>query len=122
MPVRRSAGLPFRDYWSGDAETRSERPTVGKDVIADRRYRLIGDRGVVFDTPGRFRECRSITAAYSCGSKTIDPIVWRPPMYLCAAAASRNGKVFATLLSSTPALTASNRHFDPSPISLRVDM
>src|SRR4029450_3659526 len=61
-------------------------------------------------------------AAYSNGSMTIEPVVLRPPMNLCAAAASRSGKVLTTLLATTPRATASNRDFAPASISLRFDM
>ena len=61
-------------------------------------------------------------AAYSNGSMTIEPVVLRPPMNLCAAAASRSGKVLTTLLATTPCATASNRDFAAASSSLRVDM
>jgi len=49
-----------------------------------------------------------VEAAYSNGSITIEPVVLRPPMNVCAAAASRSGKVLTTLLATTPSATASN--------------
>src|SRR5579863_1811783 len=60
--------------------------------------------------------------AYSNGSMTIEPVVLRPPMNLCAAAASRSGKVLTTLLATTPCATALNRDFVPASISLPFDM
>src|SRR6267143_2273361 len=66
--------------------------------------------------------CRPLGAAYSNGSITIEPVVLRPPMNLCAAAASRSGKVLTTLLATTPCATASNRDFAAASISLRFDM
>jgi hypothetical protein len=60
-------------------------------------------------------------ATYSNGSMTIEPVVLRPPMNLCAAAASRSEKVLTTLLATTPCATASNRDFAATSISLRFD-
>src|SRR5215469_3231079 len=59
---------------------------------------------------------------YSNGSITIEPVVLRPLMNLCASAASRSGKVLTTLLATTPCATASKRDFAPASISLRFDM
>jgi hypothetical protein len=68
-------------------------------------------------------ECLGVLrAAYSNGSMTIEPVVLRPPMNSCAAAASRSGKVFTTLLATTPCATASNKDFAAVSISVRVDM
>lgn len=71
---------------------------------------------------GRSRFTALFGAAYSNGSMTIEPVVLRPPMNLCAAAASRSGKVLATLLATTPCATASNRDFAAASISFRFDM
>jgi hypothetical protein len=62
------------------------------------------------------------TRSYSNGSMTIEPVVLRPPMNSCAAAASRSGKVLTTLLATIPCATASNRDFAAASSSLRVDM
>src|SRR6202008_5076943 len=53
---------------------------------------------------------------------TIEPVVLRPPMNLGAAAASRRGKGFITLLAPIPRKTASNRDFVAASISLRFEI
>src|SRR5215813_2227347 len=65
--------------------------------------------------------CPFFCQPYSNGSMTIEPVVLRPPMNLCAAAASRSEKALTTLLATTPRATASNRDFAAASISLRFD-
>jgi hypothetical protein len=82
---------------------------------------FLGGRDVIHQS-SRIRFAGLFGAAYSNGSMTIEPVVLRPPMKLCAAAASRSGKVLTTLLATTPCATASNKDSAPASISLRFDM
>src|SRR5215475_1962208 len=81
---------------------------------------LGGGRDVIHQS-GRSRFAGLLGTAYANGSMTIEPVVLRPPMNSCAAAASRSGKVLTTLLATTPCATASNRDFAAASISLRFD-